>query len=109
MDRRCLVAGCGYVGRRLAERMRPAWRVIALARSPANVAALRAAGIEAIAVDLDSGQPPRELRSLADGGAVAYLVPPPDSGATDPRLEGFLAALGDARPQVLLYMSRTGV
>jgi nucleoside-diphosphate-sugar epimerase len=109
MDRVCLVAGCGYVGRRLVERMRPAWRVVALARSPANVAALRAAGIEAVGADFDAGLLPHVLRSWAEGAAIAYLAPPPESGSTDPRLERFLAGLGEARPAVLLYMSTTGV
>jgi nucleoside-diphosphate-sugar epimerase len=109
MDRTCLVAGCGYVGRRLAGRMQPSWRVVALARSPANVAALRGAGLETVAVDLDAGPPGNGLRSCADGAAIAYLAPPPESGATDPRIERFLAALGDARPAVLLYLSTTGV
>jgi nucleoside-diphosphate-sugar epimerase len=36
-------------------------------------------------------------------------MPPPDSGTSDPRLERFLAAVGPARPTMLLYMSTTGV
>jgi nucleoside-diphosphate-sugar epimerase len=109
MDRLCLVAGCGYVGRRLAERMQPQWRVVALARSAANVATLGAAGIEAVGVDFDAGRLPQALRSAVDGAAIVYLAPPPESGSTDPRIERFLASLGDARPAVFLYMSTTGV
>jgi len=109
MDRRCLIAGCGYVGRRLAERMRPAWRVVALARSPGSVAGLRAAGIETIDADLDALRGPDELHAAADGAAIAYLAPPQDSGTNDTRLGKFLAALGEARPTVFLYMSTTGV
>ena len=109
MDRACLIAGCGYVGRRLATRMRPAWQVAALARSPVTVETLRADGIDAREVDLDAGQLPPDIASAAHGAAVAYLAPPPDTGTTDPRIERFLAALGRSRPAVLLYMSTTGV
>jgi nucleoside-diphosphate-sugar epimerase len=109
MDHVCLVAGCGYVGRRLVDRVRTAWRVVALTRSPGNVAALQAAGIDSIRVDFDAGPLPPELRASADGAAIVYLAPPPESGSDDPRLERFLAALGDASPLVVLYMSTTGV
>jgi nucleoside-diphosphate-sugar epimerase len=109
MDRRCFIAGCGYVGRRLAERLRPAWRVVALARSPGSVETLRAAGIETIDADLDAPPLSDELRAAADGAAIAYLAPPPDTGTNDARLGRFLEALGEARPEVFLYMSTTGV
>ncbi|HQR47728.1 MAG TPA: NAD-dependent epimerase/dehydratase family protein [Steroidobacteraceae bacterium] len=109
MDRRCVIAGCGYVGRRLAVSVQRSWQVVAVTRAPATVADLRAAGIETIGVDFDSDQAAPELRSLADGAAVAYLAPPPNHGTTDPRLERFLGLLADARPAVLLYMSTTGV
>jgi nucleoside-diphosphate-sugar epimerase len=108
-DRRCLIAGCGYVGRRLAGRVRPAWRVVALARSPASVAALRAAGIETIDADLDAAHLHAELQAAADGAAIAYLAPPQDAGTSDVRLARFLDALGEAHPTVFLYMSTTGV
>jgi nucleoside-diphosphate-sugar epimerase len=108
-DRRCLIAGCGYVGRRLAERMRPSWRVVALARSPGSLVALRAAGIETIDADLDAPHIPGGLQAAADGAAIAYLAPPQDSGTSDARIGRFLDALGEAHPTVFLYMSTTGV
>ncbi len=109
MDRRCLIAGCGYVGRRLAARLQPPWRVVALARSTANLASLRAAGIDTIVADLDASPLPQEIRARAEGAAIAYLAPPPESGTTDPRIANLLDALGDGRPDVFLYMSTTGV
>lgn len=109
MDRRCFIAGCGYVGRRLAGRLRPSWPVVALARSPGSVAALRAAGIETIDADLDATRLHGELRAAADGAAIAYLAPPQDAGTDDARLARFLDALGEAHPAVFLYMSTTGV
>ncbi|MCJ7451821.1 MAG: SDR family oxidoreductase [Steroidobacteraceae bacterium] len=109
MDRRFLIAGCGYVGRRLAERLTESWQVIAIARSPGTLADLRTMGIEAHFADLDALTALPMPGLAVDGAAVAYLAPPPGTGVTDPRLERFLAALGDARPLVLLYMSTTGV
>lgn len=109
MDRRFLIAGCGYVGRRLAERLVESWKVIAIARSPGTLADLRTIGIEPLFADLDAITPLQIPGPAADGAAVAYLAPPPGTGVTDPRLERFLAALGDSRPLVVLYMSTTGV
>jgi nucleoside-diphosphate-sugar epimerase len=109
MDQRCLIAGCGYTGLRLARRLRPRWQVTALARSADAATALNAAGIATAQLDLDAIAAPGALAKVTDGAAIAYLVPPPDSGTSDPRLERFLAAVGPARPTVLLYMSTTGV
>ena len=109
MDQRFLIAGCGYVGRRLAERLSGTWQVVAIARSPGTLAELRATGVEAIFADFDVIAAPPLPDMLADGAAVAYLAPPPGTGITDPRLERFLESLGDARPLALLYMSTTGV
>jgi nucleoside-diphosphate-sugar epimerase len=109
MDRRCLIAGCGYTGLRLARRLRPGWRVTAVAHSDASAARLSEHGIEAVLADLDAPLPQECLAAVADGAAVAYLVPPPESGTDDARLERFLAGVGAARPSVLLYMSTTGV
>ena len=109
MTRKCLIAGCGYVGRRLARRLRPGGEVVALVRSETRATELEAEGIRALRVDFDGGIAPGALRSVADGADVAYLVPPPDSGRTDPRLAQFLLGLGDAEPARLLYMSTTAV
>ena len=109
MDQRCLIAGCGYTGLRLARRLQPRWQVTALARSTDAAARLQAAGIGSVPLDLDAIATPGALAKVSDGAAIAYLVPPPDSGSSDPRLERFLAGVGPARPTVLLYMSTTGV
>jgi nucleoside-diphosphate-sugar epimerase len=109
MDRRSLIAGCGYVGCRVVARLVDTWQVAAVARSPATLAELRTLGIEAIFADFDEITASPALGRVADGAAVAYLAPPPGTGVADPRLEHFLAALGGARPSVFLYMSTTGV
>jgi nucleoside-diphosphate-sugar epimerase len=109
MDRVYLIAGCGYVGRRLASRLGGHGRVIALARTHASTVALREAGFDAQVADLDADAPPTALAPIAQDAAIAYLAPPPDTGTTDPRLDRFLSALGESRPAVLVYMSTTGV
>ena len=109
MARKCLIAGCGYVGRRLARRLRTDWDVVAIVRSEESAALLRADGVTVLRADLGGGGETGPLQSAAGNAAIAYLAPPPDTGSTDPRLAGFLASLGDARPGVLLYMSTTGV
>jgi nucleoside-diphosphate-sugar epimerase len=109
MDRVCLIAGFGYVGRRLAARLRPDRRIVALVRGAQAVATLQADGIDSIAADLDAGPLTRDLEAVAHGAAIFYLAPPPDAGTSDPRVERFLAALGSSRPEVVVYMSTTGV
>ncbi len=109
MDQSCLIVGCGYTGLRLARRLRSRWRVCATARSSGTARQLEADGIGVVQLDLDDVPAARSLEPVADGTAIAYLAPPPDVGTSDPRLERFLAALGEARPSVLVYMSTTGV
>jgi nucleoside-diphosphate-sugar epimerase len=108
MDQTCLMAGAGYTGLRLARRLQPRWRVVALARSEAAAARLSAAGLEVLRADLDGQLAPGVL-SVAAGAAIAYLVPPAEGADGDPRLAGFLGALGAARPSAFLYVSTTGV
>jgi nucleoside-diphosphate-sugar epimerase len=106
----CLIAGCGYVGTRLARRLAAERDVVALVRSAASAAALRNEGLETLHVDLDAAVPaPEALRSAAADAALFYLAPPAEYDLSDVRLARFLAALGPARPSVVLYMSTTGV
>ncbi|WP_257310272.1 NAD-dependent epimerase/dehydratase family protein [Geothrix fuzhouensis] len=102
----CLIAGCGYTGTRLARRLLGQRPVLALVRSAASLAVLAREGISAVPADLDGGSafpvPP-------DLAAVIYLAPPAGPDGEDRRFARFLAALGEARPQVLVYVSTTGV
>jgi len=66
--------------------------VTALARSDAAAARLSAEGIDVARVDLDAALAPGSLAAASEGAAIAYLVPPPETGTSDPRLERFLAA-----------------
>jgi nucleoside-diphosphate-sugar epimerase len=112
MDRSCLIVGCGYTGLRLARRLRPGWRVAALARSEVAASRLAAEGLAVLRGDLDAAFAPEQAQALqaaVPGAAIAWLAPPPEQGEDDPRLARFLDALGPARPAALLYMSTTGV
>jgi nucleoside-diphosphate-sugar epimerase len=110
----CLIVGCGYAGSRLARREGPRRDVTSLVRTPASAATLNRLGVRTRALDLDAPvDPPADVAyaDLASGAAVVYLVPPPEPGDGDPRLDRFLAQLdaAAARPAVLLYVSTTGV
>lgn len=102
----CLIAGCGYAGTRLARRLAARGPVLALVRTEASAAALARAGIPAVAADLDGGA---AFPVPGDLGAVVYLAPPAGRDGEDGRFRRFLAALDEARPRVLLYLSTTGV
>ena len=55
MDLRCLIAGCGYTGLRLARRLQSGWRIMATARSAEAAARLAAEGVATLHFDLDAG------------------------------------------------------
>ncbi|MGI9247298.1 MAG: NAD-dependent epimerase/dehydratase family protein [Steroidobacteraceae bacterium] len=107
----CLVVGCGYVGARLARAEAARRPVLGLVRSGPRASALQAGGTNVLRVDLDAAQPELQtaIAAAASGAAVVYLVPPPDAGTTDPRLESFLKQLGEVIPAVFIYVSTTGV
>ena len=101
------IAGAGYTGARLAKLCRQqGLDVLAMTRSPAQQAKLAAAGVSCELLDLDA------VPALAlSGWSVVYMVPPPDSGVTDPRMARFLVALsahGDP-PDKLVYLSTSAV
>ena len=103
-----LVAGCGYVGRRLATTLARSRPVVALSRSAGDDAGLAADGVTGRSVDFDRVDT-ASLAAIGDGSGIVYLAPPPSHGDLDPRLRRFLAALGDARPAAFVYLSTTGV
>jgi nucleoside-diphosphate-sugar epimerase len=107
----CLIVGCGYVGARLARQEAGRRRVLAIVRSGPGEASLKSAGIDTMRLDLDVTEtaPQPGVAAAADHAAVVYLVPPPEHGMTDPRLESFLRQLGDSTPAVFIYVSTTGV
>ena len=106
--RHVLVAGCGYVGQRLALRLQEQFDVTGLVRSAERVPELQRAGIRAIAVDLDRVRPGVTIPERLDQEAIVYLTPPPVLGESDLRLDRFLQ-LASVPPHTFVYMSTTGV
>ena len=108
--RRCLIAGCGYTGLRLARRLQPAGGSMALARSADGRDALDRAGIAVAA------RRPRRAASPGRDWPRSRTAPRSPTWCRRPTAATAIrawsassGALGAARPSVLLYMSTTGV
>lgn len=103
------VVGCGDIGLRVARQcLERRWPVTALVRSEASAQRLRGAGLDLFHADLDRAD---SLVGLPTAGAgVFYFVPPPEAGgATDPRVAAFAAAMTQALPHRVVYLSTSGV
>jgi nucleoside-diphosphate-sugar epimerase len=103
-----LIAGCGYVGQRLAARLRQQYDVSAVVRTPDRVAELGRLGIPAVAIDLDRVRASTTIPERLEQEAIVYLTPPPSTGESDLRLDRFLQ-LATVPPRAFVYMSTTGV
>jgi nucleoside-diphosphate-sugar epimerase len=106
--RHVLIAGCGYVGQRLALRLRADYDVTSLVRSAERVTELGRLGIRALAIDLDRIRQGVAIPERLDEEAIVYLTPPPVFGESDLRLDRFLQ-LATVPPHTFVYMSTTGV
>jgi nucleoside-diphosphate-sugar epimerase len=106
--RQVLIAGCGYVGQRLALRLQARYDVTSLVRSAERAAELARLGVRALAIDLDRVRPGTTIPESLDLEAIVYLTPPPVLGESDLRLDRFLQ-LASVPPQTFVYMSTTGV
>jgi nucleoside-diphosphate-sugar epimerase len=109
------IVGCGYTGRRLADRwIRLGAVVRGFATRPESLQRIAAVGAAALVLDLDAprsepapGQPLDETLSV-EGELVYYMVPPAKESDGDPRLERYLGTLARL-PQRLIYLSTTGI
>jgi nucleoside-diphosphate-sugar epimerase len=106
--RHVLIAGCGYVGQRLALRLQEHYDVTGLVRSTQRVAELEHIGIRALAIDLDRVRAGVTVPERLDQEAILYLTPPPVLGESDLRLDRFLQ-LATVPPRTFVYISTTGV
>ena len=106
--RQVLIAGCGYVGQRLALRLQSRYAVTGLVRSAERVKELERLGVPAIAIDFDRVRPGTKIPESLDLEAIVYLTPPPVLGESDLRLDRFLQ-LAAVPPLTFVYMSTTGV
>jgi nucleoside-diphosphate-sugar epimerase len=103
-----LIAGCGYVGKRLALRLQSEFDVTGLVRSTESATELAAMGIRARILDLDRLRGKESVPERLDQAAIVYLTPPPSAGESDFRLDRFLQ-LASVPPRVFVYISTTGV
>jgi nucleoside-diphosphate-sugar epimerase len=98
------IIGCGYTGRRLAERFRQSGvQVRGFAARAESLLQISADGTEALRLDLDSAITPVDF-----AGHLIYYAVPPAHAAGDPRLSRFLDAVV-GKPRRLIYLSTTGV
>jgi nucleoside-diphosphate-sugar epimerase len=103
-----LIAGCGYVGQRLAARLATDYDISALVRTPQSAASLARTGVHTLTIDLDRVRAGDALPERLDQAAIFYLAPPPAMGESDLRLDRFLQ-LATVPPRAFVYMSTTGV
>ena len=102
------IVGCGYIGRRLGQRLSAAGQsVTAVVRSAESARQVAALGLSPLRADLDEQALPA---ACTEGEGVFYLVPPPPRGTTDTRMRHFLHGLeGSGQPRRIVYVSTTGV
>ncbi len=103
-----MIAGCGYVGRRLAKLLSQRFDVTALVRTASSASELSTEGIRSMVLDLDRVRMNTSIPERLDQEAIIYLVPPPSFGESDLRLDRFLQ-LASVPPKCFVYMSTTGV
>lgn len=107
--KRIVIAGCGYIGERLARIWKEQGATVdCLVRTPDKCVSLAREGYGATALSLDDP----EGITLPDttGCLLYYLVPPPGGGIIDSRVRTFIAALAvSGMPERIVYMSATSV
>jgi nucleoside-diphosphate-sugar epimerase len=104
-----LIAGCGYIGGRIADLAKAAGdEVTCLVRSDDKAKSLALCGFEVIRCSLDE---PAEIPLIdVSGKILVYLVPPPGGGIYDQRARNFCEAFSKSgQPDKIVYMSATSV
>ena len=103
------IAGCGYIGERIARISRDAGvDVTCMVRSSEHVAKLLEEGFATIGFSLDDSAMIPAL-DLADR-VLYYLIPPPGGGVVDTRARNFITSMGNTqKPLKIVYMSATSV
>jgi len=106
--RHVLIAGCGYVGRRLYAKLAETYDVTAVVRTAHSASELEALGIRAVTLDLDRVRQGASIPERLEQESIVYLIPPPSFGESDLRLDRFLQ-LATVPPKSFVYVSTTGV
>ena len=102
-----LIAGCGYVGTRLARTLQQqGHEITVIVQSDSSNKKLQPL-FQTLQIDLDSTD---NQHSFDQYDTVFYLVPPPSKGVVDTRLRHFLANISvSALPETIVLISTTGV
>ena len=106
---RAFVAGCGYVGERIARAEGDLGSTVSgLVRRRDRAATLKGKGLNVMGYDLDQ---PQSVADLSVAGAlVYYLIPPPRQGERDERIRTWLDGLShETLPLRVILISTTGV
>ena len=99
-----LIAGCGYIGKKVARLFRQqALSFRALVHSPSSLQYCQQQQIDAQMVDLDQAQ-----TQILSASTILYTIPPQPGGDTDNRIKRFLNSLSQA-PEKWILISTTGV
>lgn len=103
---RVCIAGCGYIGKQLAQRLLHNDRdLLAYVSSNASLSDCNSKGISCESINLDHPQADINLSAHR----LIYLVPPPSSGRFDTRMSHFLDAIDKHPPERFVLISTTGV
>ena len=109
MQKKVFIAGCGYIGERVALLYKESGaKVTCMVRSLEHAAQLESLGFDSVILSLDD---PAEYPALSlSDSEVFYLVPPPGGGISDSRARNFIARISNAeKPSKIIYMSATSV
>lgn len=103
------IAGCGYIGERLARLSREAGCCITcMVRSLEHASRLSDEGFNAVSGSFDEVSAIAPM-AIADC-ILYYLVPPPGGGIVDTRARNFISTLTDkTKPNKIIYISATSV
>lgn len=103
------IAGCGYIGLRVARLLRQGGEdVVCMTRSEERASLLAAQGFATLICSLDGTAPIPPLDVA--GRTLFYFVPPQGGGSVDLRARAFCNALaGESPPARIVYMSATSV
>ncbi len=121
-----IIAGCGYLGKKVAFQLMHQHRceaknILPLVSSPGSAEACQRVGLSALTVDLDKTLTAQQIAPLSQAFShtapiIFYFIPPPSRGASDTRALRFIdllsdiSALQDTTPAAkIILISTTGV
>ena len=105
-NRQVTIVGCGYIGKQLARQLSDQQiSVLGIVSSDASIEQCQSQNIVCEKINLDF---PVNAIDVS-GQKVIYLAPPPRKGLADTRLENFLTAISNHRPERFVLISTTGV